>query len=176
MALLWVIAGGILWGLRVSRPTPEKVIARLETRPLGQTDRADQITWVVNQVNGLDFANRQKLVRSPVMRQFYTSLTPEEQKDYLSRTMPEGFRQIMIALNRMTPEKRKQVLERASENLRKMQAEEGTERDRPPVDDETMRKIVAQGMTSFYEEANAEVKLDCAPLIEQIQQTLQWRN
>jgi hypothetical protein len=39
-----------------------------------------------------------------------------------------------------------------------------------------MQKIVVQGMTAFYEDANAEVKMDFAPVIEQIQQSLRWRD
>ena len=42
---------------------------------------------------------------------------------------------------------------------------------RPP--DAHIAKIVDQGMRSFYSEANAEVKLDLSPLIEQMQRNLQ---
>jgi hypothetical protein len=41
------------------------------------------------------------------------------------------------------------------------------------VDQKNVQKIVDQGLRSFYSDANADVKLDLAPLIEQMQQNLQ---
>jgi hypothetical protein len=102
-------------------------------------------------------------------------MTPGERSAYLDRTLPEGFRQVMLALNKMTPEKRKEIVEKALENIKKNRPDDAAARP-SPVDEAMMHKIVAQGMTSFYEEADADVKLDFAPVIEQIQQSLRWRN
>lgn len=170
---IWAVAAGVIFFVRQSEPTPEKIVAYVQEHPLeGSGDRAKVIEAVANRLNGLDFEDRQRLQRSREMRGFYEAMMEEEQRRFLDLTLPEGFRQVMLALNKMTPEKRKEIVERALNNI----AENGSVNDeRPPVDEEMMRKIVGQGMTAFYEEANADVKLDFAPVIEQIQQSLQWR-
>ena len=43
-----------------------------------------------------------------------------------------------------------------------------------PVDEEVMQKMVEQGLRSYYQDASADVKMDLAPLIEQMQKNLQW--
>jgi hypothetical protein len=54
-----------------------------------------------------------------------------------------------------------------------MKAHEGD--DQPPAapNDEVARHFVDQGMRSFYKDADADTKLDMAPLIEQIQRNAQ---
>lgn len=170
---IWLIATAVIFVIRSNEPTPEKVVAYVVEYPLSAAaDREAVLRTVAGKLNGLEFEERQRLQRSPEMRTFYEQMTDDERAKFLDLTLPEGFRQVMLALNKMTPEKRKEIVERALNNI----AENGSvEDERPPVDEEMMKKIVGQGMTAFYEDANAEVKLDFAPVIEQIQQSLQWR-
>lgn len=180
VAVIWIGVGALVWGVRANRPTPEKITAYLAGHSLTDTPpshRAGVINHVADSLNRLDFESRQKLQRTGAMRQFFESMTDAERSDFLDRTLPEGFRQVMLALNKMTPEKRREIVERALANIKKGRGpgDDGTE-ERPPADEAMVRKIVAQGMTSFYEEANTSVKLDFAPVIEQIQQSLQWRH
>jgi hypothetical protein len=177
LVAIWIVAGAVVWTIRTNRPTPEKIQNYLATHPLNETSgtqRAAEIGKIADRLNRLDFEQRQKLQRTTEMRAFYRSLTDAERSDFLDRTLPEGFRQVMLALNKMTPEKRSEIVERALRNIEKGRSEG---EDAPsPVNDAMMKKIVSQGMMSFYEEANADVKLDFAPVIEQIQQSLRWRN
>ncbi len=177
LVAIWVGAAGVVWLVRSSRPTPEKMEAYLHAHPLAKAtppERAAEIDRMAGQLNRLDFEDRQKLQRTGAMRTFFKTMTDAERGAFLDRTLPEGFRQVMLALNKMTPAKRKEIVERALANIKKGRPD--GEDDPSPVDDAMMQKIVAQGMTSFYEEANANVKLDFAPVIEQIQQSLRWRN
>lgn len=165
---------GVVFAVRSARPTPEKIIAYLQEKPIGEAnDREDVLMTVAGKLNGLDFEDRQRLQRSGTMRTFYEQMTEDERNRFLDLTLPEGFRQVMLALNKMTPEKRKEVVEQALRNME----DHGTvaDEDRPEVSEEMRKKFISQGMTAFYEDANAEVKLDFAPVIEQIQQSLQWR-
>lgn len=178
LVVLWIAVGAVISGVRANRPTPEKITAYLASHSLidaSPQQRARTIDHVANSLNRLDFESRRSLQRSEPMRRFFDSLTDSERNDFLDRTLPEGFRQVMLALNKMTPEKRREIVERALENLKNGRGP-GDDVERPPADEAMVRKIVAQGMTSFYEEANASVKLDFAPVIEQIQQSLQWRH
>ncbi len=177
LVAVWALAAGVIWLVRAERPTPAKIDAYLEANPIGGLEpgeRAQVIEVMASKVNRLEFDDRRELQRTERARDFFEAMTDEEQSRYLDLTLPEGFKQVMLALNKMTPEKRKNLVERALENIENGGPPE--EADRPPVDDAMMQKIVAQGMTSFYEDANAEVKMDFAPVIEQIQQSLRFRN
>ena len=100
---------------------------------------------------------------------FFRNLRPEEQARFLDLTLPTGFKQMMDALNKMTPEKRQQFVDKALADMKKREG------DRPPDAelDGNARKIIDQGFKSFYSDASADVKMDVAPLIEQLQKNLQ---
>jgi hypothetical protein len=100
---------------------------------------------------------------------FFRSLTPDEQTRFLDLTLPTGFKQMMDALNKMEPEKRKRFVEKSLAEMRQREGEERPEAG----DDPNVGKIVDQGLRSFYSEASADVKMDVAPLIEQMQKNLQ---
>ena len=105
------------------------------------------------------------------MDAFFRDLTPDEQVRFLDRTLPTGFKQMMEAFNKMTPEKRKRFVEKT---IAEMRTESGDGQP-PGIDDKNVEKIIDQGLKSFYSEASAEVKLDFAPLIEEMQNNLQFR-
>ncbi len=75
----------------------------------------------------------------------------------------------MLALNKMDPEKRKKMVQRALDDIDKDTPEIGERINRA----EAAQKMISQGMSSFYEEASAEVKLEFAPVIERLQRATQ---
>lgn len=167
---IWAIAASGIWLLKKSTPTAESVAAQMESAGLsGQSsaERSVTIGKVAERLNRLDFEERQKLRRQKTPQTFFTSLTEAERLDFLDRTLPAGFQQMMEAFNRMEPAKRRKMVERA---LAGMERE-----DRPPpdLDDQMTQKMVDQGLRSFYNDASAETKLDLAPLIEQMQVRMQ---
>ena len=95
-------------------------------------------------------------------------MTEEERKRFLDLTLPVGFRQLMGALNKMNPEQRKKMVQRA---LRSLEREEPEINDR--INREAVQQMIAQGMDSFYQDADSEVKLDFAPVIEELQRSTQ---
>ncbi len=171
VALVWVVAGGVILWTRAQRPTPERLVAYIDSHSLesrSPADRQEVIRHVADQLNRLTFEQRQKLREIRKDRKMFDEMTPEEQDLFLDLTLPEGFRQMMVALNKMKPEQRKKIVERALENL---------SRDRPegvePVDQKDVQKVISQGMDSFYKDASAEVKLEFAPVIEELQRATQ---
>lgn len=182
LAVVWLFAAGVARVVHSIKPTPESLARYIDAHPLtaaAPSERPRIIEKVAEQMNRLDFEERRSARSSKSLDGFFQSLTEAERNDFLDRTLPEGFRQMMLALNKMTPEKRKEIVDRALENIRKANAEEAetgsTDRPRRPIDDAQAEKIVQQGMSSFYENANAEVKMDFAPVIEEIQNSLHAR-
>jgi hypothetical protein len=177
LAAVWLVAGGMMWWAKASRPTPEKLLAYVEKNPIAgkaPATRGEIVKEVAGQLNRLSFDERQELRLGQKLDLFFRELTPAEQSRFLDLTLPEGFKQMFDALNKMEPEKRKKFVERA---LRDMKEQEGMEipaevRERF-ASDGNVQKIVNQGLKSFYNEASAETKMDVAPLIEQMHRNLQ---
>jgi hypothetical protein len=167
---VWIVAGAVIYWARHAKPTAQSVTAYLHDANLAGHARADTITAVETQLNEVSLEDRQQLQRSGATRQFFLELTPAERLAFLDATLPAGFKQWMDAFNKMTREQRKQIVDRT---LAQMKAHEGD--DQPPAapNDEVARHFVDQGMRSFYKDADADTKLDMAPLIEQMQRNAQ---
>jgi len=168
IAVVWIVVGITVKWSRSAKPTVESVTALMDKNPianLAPTAREKMIDQVAAQINALDFEQREKLRKARVDRSFYKQLTEEERRRFLDLTLPEGFRQLMLSLNKMTPEKRQKIVDRALSDIR-----DGDPDVVDPVDRADAEKFVAQGMEAFYSEASAEVKLDFAPVIERLQQ------
>ena len=160
--------GAIFWAHSV-KVTPESVAAFLEKNPVegrSEADRAKLIAKTAEQMNSLTYEERREMRMGKKLDGFFRTLTPKEQATFLDATLPTGFKQMMDSLNKMTPEQRKRFVERS---LRDMREHEGEN----PTVDRNARKIIDEGFKSFYSEANAEVKMDVAPLLEQLQKNLQ---
>lgn len=173
LAGIWLVAGGVVWFVRSAKPTPASITSYVATHPLaGQpaAARARIIEKTAAQLNRLSFEDRRAFRQERGLDGFFKSLTPEEQSHFLDLTLPEGFRQLMQALNTMKPEKRKKLVERALADLESGRPDRA---DRPPIDAAQQQKFINQGMNAFYQDANADVKLDFAPVIEQMQRALQ---
>jgi hypothetical protein len=172
LAGVWLIAGGVIWWARAAKPTPEKIANYLAAHPvdgLAGAKREKVIHKVADQINALEYEQRRELRMGRRLDAFFRSLTPEEQTRFLDLTLPTGFKQMMEAFNKMEPQKRKRFVERA---LNDMKQQEGAEPP-PGSDDPHVKKIVEQGVRSFYSDASADVKMDFAPLLEQMQKNVQ---
>lgn len=175
LGVIWIIASGVIYFARSTKPTSASVETAFASAELaGKTDdqRSRVIEKIAAQLNRLPYDERRELRRSGVSEDFFRSLTPEEQLRFLDATLPTGFKQMMEAFNKMDREKRKELVDRA---LREMQRQDSEESTAPPaaLDDQNVQRIVDQGLRSFYNDSNAEVKADLAPLIEQLQHSLQ---
>jgi hypothetical protein len=172
LAAIWLVAGGIIFFARSAKVTPETLVTFVEAHPIqnaSPSDRRKIIEKTAKQLNQLSYEDRQQFRMGRKLNGFFENLTPPERDRFLDLTLPTGFKQMMEALNNMTPEKRQRFVNKALEDMKKREGE------RPPDADldATGRKIIDQGFKSFYSEASAEVKMDVAPLIEELQKNLQ---
>ena len=169
---VWLLAFGAIHWLHASKPTAASITAylkRTDLTAMSPGDRARALARAADQLNELSFDERQRLQRSGETRRFFATLTPAEQDQFLDATLPSDFKQLMEVFNKMEPAKRKEFVDHALEDMKKHEGEA------PPVEaDERVRdRVIDQGLKSFYKDANSDVKLDLAPLIEQMQRNLQ---
>lgn len=168
LAVVWLVVGVTVKWSRSVRVTAASVTTYIDENPLADlsaTAREKVIDGVVAQINALDFEQREHLRKERIDRKFFQQLTDGERQEFLDRTLPEGFRQLMLSLNKMSPEKRRKLVNRALSDIK-----DGDPAAGDPVDRAEAEKFVALGMEAFYSEASAEVKLDFAPVIERLQQ------
>ncbi len=144
----------------------------VEGKPV--SERAKTIESVAKQVNRLTYEQRREVRFSRRLDRFFRGLQPDEQSRFLDMTLPEGFRQMMDALNKMSREERQKFVDRTLRDLQKQEGEELSDEARERLEkDGNVDKIIDQGLKSFYSEASAETKMDLAPIIEQMQRNLQ---
>jgi hypothetical protein len=171
LVAIWLVAGGAIWWAKANKPTPESLAAYVQSVSVegkSATARAKEMEKIAHQLNKLTFEQRREVRMNRKLDHFFRQLTPEEQERFLDLTLPEGFKQMMDSLNKMTREQRQRFVNRA---LKDLQDQEG----QPPLADQgqNAQRIVEQGLKSFYSETTAETKLDLAPLIEQFQRNMQ---
>lgn len=171
LLLVWAFAGAVIYFARKAKPTAASVTALVQGFGGGArvgASRSRDLARIEDAINRLPFEERQQLQRSGVTRKFFESLAPDEQLAFLDATLPSGFKQLMESFNKMEPERRRKVVQRALDEMKKR---EGEEPSRVP-DEKIVQRVADEGLRAFYSEASADVKLDLAPLIEQMQKNL----
>jgi hypothetical protein len=171
LVAIWAVAGGTIFWARSAKVTPGSLMHYLETHSIESkvgSARRKIIEDTAAQMNALGYEERREIRMSKKLDGFFKALVPEEQARFLDLTLPTGFKQMMESLNKMEPAQRKRFVERSLKDMQR-------DGENPPDGelDANARKIIDQGFKSFYSEANADVKMDVAPLIEQLQKNLQ---
>lgn len=167
LVVIWSLAAGALLFIQRSRPTPEKFVRYVAEHPLEGLDasrRARIIDRAGQLLNGLNSEQRLELKKSGALKSFFMKLTSDERRRFAKLTLPAGFRQMIKALNQMSPEQRKRVVERTLRDLRRQSA---VASELSGEDD--IRDMISRGSSIFEEEAAPQVKLDFAPVFEELQ-------
>lgn len=173
IAAVWLVAAVVIHFANASHPTAETVAAYVQSLNLDamqSADRAKAIEKMEDMVNRITFDDRQQLDRERITKEFFDKLTEEEKGAYLDATLPTGFAQLMDSFNKMDPVKRKQIVNQA---LERMKEHPGPPPNVAAGDQNIAQHVIDQGLKSFYKDADADVKLDLAPLVEQMQRNLE---
>jgi len=172
IAAVWLVAVIVIHFARASQPTADTVIAYVSATNLAGLSsdaRAHAIQRMEDMMNRITIDDRGRLDRTASYHDFFNALTPAEQDSYLDATLPTGFQQLMESFNKMDPLKRKQFVNDALARM-KEQEDNGPI---PGVDSHIAQRIIDNGLKAFYSTADADVKLDLSPLIEQMQRNLE---
>lgn len=173
LALVWLIVFGATWVVRQSRATPERIAGfvnenTLEGKPV--MERSKIIEKVAGQVNRLDYDERRQLDRERKLAGFWDAMDDSEKGRYLDLVLPSGFKQMMENFNKMEPGKRKRMVQKAVDDLRNR----GGDQEARDVNDPQFKKIIEQGLKSFYSDASIDAKMDALPFLEALEQTVKW--
>lgn len=162
-----------MWLLRLREPTPEKIAAFVTENPIEKMsgdNRVQMISEVARRVNKLGHEQRRELNESRRLEAFWRALNNEEKIRYSDLVTPQGFKVFFDAFNKMEPEKRRRMVEKAARNFR----EGGGEGIPEDVDPALVKRVVDQGLKAFYSEASIEAKMDAMPFLEELEKTFRW--
>ncbi|MDD2706450.1 MAG: hypothetical protein PHV34_00445 [Verrucomicrobiae bacterium] len=176
LAAIWILAAAGMALARSRRMTAEKVITHVQANALAGKTAAERdalIREMAGMVNHLSFEDRQQVRFKKETSEFYRSMNEQERLLYVDMTLPKGMHQMMEAFNNMTPARRKQIVNRALNDISRLQDDSRREEINRALSDEAVKRVIDQGLKSYMGEANAETKLDLQPLIEQMQGIMQ---
>jgi hypothetical protein len=185
LVLLWLGVWGIrAWASskRVTAEMLEKEVQRANledwSKQEGDADAAEaarreqEIRRIAGLVNRLDFRERQKNREERSNEIFFDKLNPRERELFFDLTIRESMNTFMEALDSMSPEQRKKFVEQGLKEIQsgKTEAEMKKAKD---LGDDLLSKASEQGMRAYFEKASADTKLDLAPLMEAMNETMQ---
>jgi hypothetical protein len=178
IAAVWLVAGSAIWALRSQKMTADKTIVFLKEHPLRDltdAERQQVIAEAADCVNRLSFDERQRFRNHREQRRWFEQLNDAERQQYIERTLPKGVKQTMSAFNEMPHQKRKQIVNRALVDMERFRDELDSPEAMMLLSDDTVRRVVEEGMRNCFSNATEDAKLDMQPLIEQIQRIMQGR-
>jgi len=189
---VWLLGGGLLMGvwliatvtlvlLNMATPTPEKIIATIETTNLQQMtppQRKAHVEQLARQINQLPMDQREQPHYRETLRSHFQDMTRDERSLFIELTISNTFRHVFERINNMPREERQRFVERAVNDMRQRhprEADADFERAREEIGEDALQKIIDEGFRGLMRDASAEAKMDLAPLIEQMQRQMQRR-
>lgn len=184
-----VIVWAAVWGVRTYAGSKKITAERLESRiesanfadwsdhesppSAAEAKRRDkELREIADMVNRLDFHEREKNRSSRSGEEFFRKLSASEKSLFIDITIMESMNRFMESLDAMPAEQRRRFVE---QGLKEVEAGR-TEHDIARAEElgaDLMEKISQEGMRAYFEKSSTETKLDLAPLMEAINETMQ---
>jgi len=185
LVLLWLGVWGIrAWASskRITAEMLEKEVLRAKlddwSKQEGDADAAEaarrdqEIRRIAGLVNRLDFRERQKNREDRSNEIFFNKLNQRERELFFDLTIRESMNSFMEALDSMSPDQRKKFVEQGLKEIQSGRTEAEMKRAKE-LGDDMLAKASEQGMRAYFEKASADTKLDLAPLMEAMNETMQ---
>ena len=181
LAIIWSIVAVVMNQTDHLVSWPDKVIALVEEAPWLQgtegthESRQQYLDRVITNFNRLDSPQRRSLREDgqETLDKFYASLSEEEQKEYVNRTVEPYFDGISRALKLMPEEDRKRLVGRMRSEMKSLRGA-SKEGDRlSDQDREFMEMMIAEDPILFLREAPTKVKMELGPVLEEMQSRVQ---
>ena len=187
------IAAGILvavWAVALTgyviaknaKVTGEKVRAYLAGTDLAKlqgADRAKALKKIADYINQLPADERRTTRMDREWEKWFKAMTDQEKGDLIDATMPTGVTQMLTAFEQLPPEKRQKAVQDSLKRLRDARndprnAGQWQGKDAPPpLDPELQKRAAAAGLGAFYSQSSAQTKAELAPLLEEIQRSME---
>ena len=185
IAGIWLVAWGAQKYFDHLKMTAEKVSAFINSTDFAHLTgdaRARALKELEAKLNALSYEERQRLRSERLVDKWFAEMTEDEKAQFIEATMPTGIKQMLGAFEQLPDDKRHQVIDDTLKQLREQNqraatsgsgstARNGT--NAPPISPELEAKIRTIGLNSFYSQSSAETKAELAPVLEEMQKTME---
>jgi len=181
----WALAVAGYHVAKNSRMTADKLRAfaqSIDLKSLSRDARAKAIADLAGKLNSLSPEERRRARLERIWQRWFEEMTEEEKASFIEATMPTGFKQMLASFEQMPEERRRNAIGDAMRRLKEAQdersqegappAESGTNQP-PALSAELQQKITKIGLKTFYGESSAQTKAEMAPLLEELQRTME---
>jgi hypothetical protein len=134
--------------------------------------REKELRGISEIVNRLDFQEREKNRQNRGGEEFFRKLSPSEKSLFIELTVMESMNRFMESLDAMPPEQRKKFVEQGLKEIEEGRTEEELARTKE-LGSDLLEKITREGMRAYFEKSTTQTKLDLAPLMEAVNETMQ---
>lgn len=185
LAIVWICVWGVRSFAGSKRVTSERVEREMaaasfedwsDVRDPGNAAEAarreQELRRIAEMVNQLDFKEREKNRDNRAGEAFFEKLNPAEKSLFVELTIMESMGRFMAALDAMNPEQRKKFVEDGLREIREGRTEAEMARA-DALGADLLERISSEGMRAYFEKSSADTKLDLAPLIEAMNETMQ---
>jgi hypothetical protein len=114
---------------------------------------------------------------------WFNQMTDQEKGDFIEKTLPTGFKQMIAAFEQMPEDKRRKAIDDSLRRLReareKLQAGEmpsrGSPGGPPPpgITPELQERVRTIGLQAYFTQSSAQTKAELAPLLEELQRVME---
>jgi hypothetical protein len=185
LAVVWLGVWGIRSFAGSRKVTAESVNLRMEQSAFADWSAADsppdaaeaqrreaELREIAVLINQLDFQEREKNRENRSGDAFFRKLDPREKSLFIDLTVMESMNRFMESLDAMPPEQRKKFVEQGLKEIQDGRTEEEMARANE-LGADLLAKISQEGMRAYFEKSSTDTKLDLAPLMEAINETMQ---
>lgn len=181
LALIWGAVAVVMQRTDELVSWPGKVLGLLEDAPwleggsVSESERRLHLHRVITNLNRLDASQRRSLREDgqEAVDRFFASLTPEEQKEYVDRTVEPYLKTLDAGLKRLPEEERKRLVARLRGDLRHLRGNSADGERLNDQDREFLELMIDEDPVLFLREAPLKVKMELAPALEEMQSRLQ---
>ena len=182
---IWIVA---VVGYRIaknSKMTAEKVKAYAESVDINKLSgdaRAKAIRDLERMLNSLSVEERQKARFERAARSWFDEMTEDEKAGFIEATMPTGFKQMLTSFEQLPEDKRRRTVNDALRRIKEERdqlaagqpgANPGDPNAPPVLSPDLEAKVRSIGLKAFYSQASAQSKAELAPLLEELQRSMQ---
>ncbi len=178
---IWVLALAGYFIAKNAKVTAEKVqayVAAVDLSKLSAAERAEALRKLADMLNRLSLEERREMRMGRMIGDWFALMTEEEKATFIEATMPTGFKQMIAAFEELPEDRRKRTVDQAMKRLREQQQQQGpfgesNGTNAPPLSPELEAKVRTIGLKSFYGESSAQTKAELAPLLEEMQRSME---
>lgn len=134
--------------------------------------RDDELRRIAGMVNRLDFNEREKNRNNPTPEEFFRKLSMAEKNRFIDLTVRESMNRFMESLDAMPPAQRRKFVEQGLRDIQQGRTADDMARAEEMGAD-LLDRISQEGMRAYFEKSSADTKLDLAPLMEAVNETMQ---